>query len=292
MKPRDILLAILTSTIWGLGFAVSKIGVESFSGAQLTALRFIIAGAAVLVLPRPAIRWPLLLGVGATLYLGQFLLLFFAFQLGMPPGVASVTQQSQVFFTVLLAALLFRELPAKREAAGMGVAFTGLAGIGLTAGADLPLFALMLAVGSALSWAAGNILLKRLAGVPMLPLIAWASLVPPIPALIFSYFFDAEPSFWQALTRASWLGIGSAFYLAIFATWAAYVMWGRLLGRYPAAKIAPFALLSPCVGVLASVLLFGEEFSPLRLTGMLLIIAGLTIILLPRRAAARPTPPP
>jgi len=184
-------------------------------------------------------------------------------------------------------------VPSNRQAAGMGVAFSGLAAIGLTAGADLPLSALLLALGSAVSWAAGNILLKRVAGVPLLPLIAWASLVPPIPALIFSYFFDPDPSLWHALARASWTGIGSAVYLAVFATWIAYIMWGGLLGRYPAAVIAPFALLSPCVGVIASVLLFGEAFSPVRLTGMLLILAGLAIIVMPvRQTAGRPNLPP
>jgi len=122
-------------------------------------------------------------------------------------------------------------------------------------------------------------------------LIAWASLVPPLPALAFSYVFDAEP-FWHVLTHLSWIGIASAVYLGVFATLIAYMMWGHLLGRYPAAMIAPFALLSPCVGVIASVLLFGEEFPRVRLTGMLLILAGLTIILVPGRAATRPIPPP
>ena len=49
--------------------------------------------------------------------------------------------------------------------------------------------------------------------------------------------------------------------------------------RYPAAVVAPFALLTPCTGVVASI--FGEVFSPARYAGMALILCGLTIIALP-----------
>jgi drug/metabolite transporter (DMT)-like permease len=55
----------------------------------------------------------------------------------------------------------------------------------------------------------------------------------------------------------------------------------HLLQRYPAAVVAPFALLTPCTGVVASKLIFGEVFSPARYAGMALILCGLAIIVLP-----------
>jgi drug/metabolite transporter (DMT)-like permease len=54
--------------------------------------------------------------------------------------------------------------------------------------------------------------------------------------------------------------------------------------------VAPFALLAPCTGVVASALLFGERFGALRYAGMALILLGLATILLPargRRAGAQ-----
>jgi len=69
--------------------------------------------------------------IGTTLFAGQFLLLFFAFEQGLPPGLASVTQQMQVFFTVLLSAAFLRDVPSLRQCAGMAVAFAGLALVGL-----------------------------------------------------------------------------------------------------------------------------------------------------------------
>jgi len=51
--------------------------------------------------------------------------------------------------------------------------------------------------------------------------------------------------------------------------------------------VAPFALLSPCTGVVSSVLIFGEVFSPARLAGMALILFGLAVIVLPAEVFAR-----
>lgn len=287
MKLRDALLAALTSAIWGFGFVVIKVGLESFSASQLTALRFLVGAVPVLFVPRPRLPWRRLVLIGLTLFTGQFLLLFFAYAEGLPAGLASATQQTQVFFTVLLAAILLRERPGLWQTIGMAVAFAGLAVIAATVGGDLPPIALTLAVAGAFSWAIGNILVKRSPSVPVLPLVVWASLVPPLPALLVSAAQD-RVSLPAALAGASWLSLGAVLYLGLFATVVAYAIWGDLLQRYPAARVAPFALLSPCTGVLSAALVFGEVFSPLRYAGMALILAGLALIVLaPERAAAR-----
>jgi O-acetylserine/cysteine efflux transporter len=56
-------------------------------------------------------------------------------------------------------------------------------------------------------------------------------------------------------------------------------MWGALLRRHPATHVAPFALLVPVVGAVASAVVFGERFGTLRLTGMALVLAGLAVII-------------
>ncbi len=297
MRVRDILAAVLVSTIWGLAFVATKIGLESFSAPQLTVLRFVIACLPVFLVPRPRISWPLLIFIGLTLFTGQFLLLFLAYEAGIAAGLASVTQQTQAFVTVLLAAVVFRELPSLRQSAGMVVAFSGLFLIGLTIGADLPSLALVLALASAVSWAIGNILIKRAGSPEVFGLVVWASLVPPLPALALTgYVLSASP-LTPALDQVTWQSLAAALYLGLIATTLAYVIWGRLLSRYPAATVAPFALIAPCVGVVASSLAFGEVFGLLRYTGMALILAGLAIIVLPRswfglrRAQAKPTDP-
>lgn len=279
MKPHHMLLAAATSVVWGLAFVATKFGIESFSAPQLTALRFIIASLPVLVIARPQIPLTTLVSIGATLFAGQFLFLFFAFEAGLPPGLASITQQMQVFFTVLLSALFLRDVPTARQIAGMAIAFGGLALIGATMGYDLKPAALGLALTGALSWAIGNVILKRVGDVPVFPIIVWASLVPPLPALLVSQWHGG-PSLPEAIAQASWTGIGGALYLGAIATMV-FAFWGRLLHLYPAGAVAPFALLSPCAGVIASAVVFGEVFSPVRTFGMALIFAGLVVIVMP-----------
>ena len=279
MTPRDTALAALTSIVWGLAFLATRFGLDGFTATQLIALRFLIASAPVLFLARPALPWHRLVAIGLTLFVGQFLLLFLAYRAGMPPGLASVTQQSQVFLTVLLAVLLFRERPSRRQRAGMALAAVGMGLVALTTGADLPLGALLLALGGASSWAIGNILLRQAQGVSMLGLIAWASLVPPVPMLLLSAYWG-EASLPTVFWRAPWASVAAAFYLGAVST-PLFALWGGLLRRYPAASVAPLALLSPVTGVVASAVVFGERFSATRLAGMALILAGLSVIVVP-----------
>ena len=281
MKARDMALAALVSVVWGFGFVTVKLGLESFSPAQLTFLRFAIASVPVLFVPRPALSWRSILLIGLTLFTGQFLLLFFAIGLGLPPGLASVTQQMQVFFTVLLAALFLRDRPSRRQTTGMAIAFLGLALIGLTVGTDVSLTSLALALAAAMSWAIGNLLVIRSERVPIFPLVVWCSLVPPLPALALSLAVDRDANLLGALAHASWLSLAAALYLGLLANLWAYARWARLLQLYKAAQIAPFALLAPCAGVLSAALVFGEAFSATRYAGMGLILLGLATVVLP-----------
>lgn len=289
MLPRHMFLATLTSVIWGLAFVATEFGLQSFTAPQLTALRFLIAALPVLFVPRPRIKWTALVIIGLTWFAGQFLFLFFAFEAGLPPGLASVTQQMQVFFTVLLSAAFLGDMPSGRQTAGMIAGFAGLLCIGLTVDTNLSPLALALALCASLSWGIGNVLVKRTSpDVPLFHLVVWASLVPPLPALAVSAFSEG-PSFWSAISNASTIALGGAIYLGAVATMV-YAIWGHLLQRYPAGAVAPFALISPCTGVLAAAIILGERFAPIRWAGMTLIVVGLAIIVLPARPRAAVNP--
>jgi O-acetylserine/cysteine efflux transporter len=282
MTLRTVALAAFGATLWGLSFYASAVALEAFSPAQLTALRFAIAATPVLIVSRPKVSWAALLGIGSTLFTGQFLLLFVALDLGLPPGLASVTQQTQVFFSVLLAALFLRDAPRPQAVAGMAVAFLGLGLIALSVGRAGPIAALGIGVAAALSWAIGNVLVKRLGPVPLLPFIAWISLVPPVPALVVSSFHPG-PGLFAAIAGAGWTSLAAVLYLGIAATLVAYAIWGRLLAAYPTSTVAPFTLLVPVVGVTAAAVLLGERFSALRLWGVALILCGVAVAIITPR---------
>jgi O-acetylserine/cysteine efflux transporter len=272
------------AVIWGLAFVATRIGLDAFSPPQLVTLRFVIAAAPVLVLPRPALAWSALVPVGLTLFAGQFIFQFFGIANGMPPGLASVVVQTQALFTIAFAAALLGERPTRRQWLGSAVACAGLALIALTVGRDVAVAGFLLTLVSPVSFGIGNVLLKRLGPADMTSLMAWLSLVPPLPALALSVVLDGPLALPRALLDATALRLAAALYLGLVATALAYALWGALLRRYPTAAVAPFALLVPFVGALSSSVVFGERFGMLRLAGMALVLAGLAVIVLAPRA--------
>jgi len=126
MKPFDVFLAVLVAVIWGLAFVASRLALDELSPALMTAMRFAIAAAPCLFVRRPKVPWTVLIAISGTLFLGQFLAQSWAIAHGVPVGLASVIVQSQALFTVAFAAAAFREIPARRQIAGIGVATIGL----------------------------------------------------------------------------------------------------------------------------------------------------------------------
>jgi O-acetylserine/cysteine efflux transporter len=285
VSPRHIGLAVLIALVWGVNFVVIRIGLESFPPLLLAALRFAVAALPALVLPRPAISWRAMLAIGLTLFTGQFALLFTGMAMGMPPGLASVTAQSQAFLTILIAAWALGEVPGGRQLAGVAVAIAGLVLIAATSGrADMTTIGLVLTLAAALSWAAGNVLLRKSGGAAdMLALVSWLSLIPPLPLLALSLAIEGPERIGAALAQPSWAGIGALLYIAVLSTTLGYGAWGQLLKHYPAGLVAPFSLLVPIFGTLSAALLLGERFGPLRLAGMALILAGVALVVLPAR---------
>jgi len=283
VSARDAALAVLVAVLWGLAFVATRLGLDELSPPQLLAARFLVAAVPVLWMPRPRAPWTALVAVGLTLFAGQFLFQFFGIAAGMPPGLAAIVVQSQALFTIALAALLLRERPTARQRAGLALGVAGLAVIALTVGADLTAAALTLTLVSPISFAVGNLLYKRLPPLEPVALVAWLSLVPPVPALLVALAFPGPRGLTSGLASLSWRGAAAALYLGAVATVLAYAIWGDLLRRYPTAVVTPFALLVPFVAAASSALVFGERFGAMRLLGMALVLTGLAVIVAPAR---------
>lgn len=286
MAPRHLALSVLVTVIWGFNFVVIRHGLDHYPPLLLTALRFALAALPALVIPRPAIPLRLLVMIGSLWFLGQFAFLFLSMANGLPPGLASLLLQSQAFFTILIAAAALRERPAGRQMAGTAVAFAGLVLIGASVGGDMTLTGLLLGLMGALSWACGNVLVRRAPPADMFPLVVWLSLVPPLPAFALSLAFEGWPAVQSALLHPTFDGVAALAYLVFAATFVGFGIWGWLLRLYPAGLVAPFSLLVPITGTLSAALVLGERFPPLRFGGMALILCGLAILAWPKRQAA------
>jgi O-acetylserine/cysteine efflux transporter len=289
MKPADVFLAVLVAVTWGFGFVASRLALDELSPALMTAMRFAIAALPCLFVRRPNVPWKVLIAISATLFLGQFLAQSWAIAHGVPVGLASVIVQSQALFTVAFAVLAFREVPARMQIAGIGVAAIGLLMICGTVGFDFSVGAFAVLMISPVSFAIGNLLLRQAREVPMFDLFAWLCLVPPLPLLALAFIVDGPRVTWLSLAHMSPTGWISMLFIGAISTCIAYGLWGRLLRDYTAAQVVPFALLVPFVGAAASSAVFGETFGPLRLAGMITVVGGIAIMLLSKRPPSVPS---
>ncbi|MCW5702513.1 MAG: EamA family transporter [Bradyrhizobium sp.] len=288
MKPADVFIAVLVAVIWGLAFVASRIALDELSPELMTALRFSIAAIPCLFVRRPDVSWPLLIAISLSLFLGQFLAQAFAIAHGVPVGLSSVIVQSQALFTIAFAALVFRELPTRTQTAGVAIATIGLLMIAGTVGYDFSVAAFAVLMISPVSFAVGNLALRRAQGARMFDLFAWLCLAAAVPLFTLALVSNGPQPTWHALTHISLTGLACLLFLGGVSTSIAYWLWGRLLRDYPAAQVVPFALLVPFVGSAASSIVFGETFGRLRLAGMLTVIGGIAVMLLAKRPQALP----
>src|SRR6201988_4868403 len=288
MKPADVFIAVLVAVIWGLAFVASRIALDEFSPELMRTLRFALSAIPCLFVRKPDVSWPLLIAISFSLFLGQFLAQAFAIAHGVPVGLSSVIVQSQALFTIAFAALLFRELPTRTQTIGIAIATLGLLMICGTVGYDFSVGAFAVVMICPVSFAVGNLLLRRAQNVRMYDLFAWLCLAAALPLSVLTLVTNGPQPTWFALTHMSLKGLICMLFLGGISTSIAYWLWGRLLRDYPAAQVVPFALLVPFVGSAASSIVFGETFGPLRLAGMVTVIGGIAVMLLAKRPQALP----
>jgi O-acetylserine/cysteine efflux transporter len=278
MSLRDIGLALLVVTVWGVNFVAIRWGVDEVPPLLLTALRYLCAAVpAVFFIRRPQIGLPILIGYGFAIGVLQFGLLFAAIKLGMPAGLSSLVMQLQAFFTIALAVVFLREKLGPFQILGGLVAFGGIGLIGAERLEGAALLPLLMTIAAAFFWGVGNIITKKAGQIDMLSFVAWSALVPPIPLFLASLVLEGPGAIPSALANITWLGGGSLLFISYGATLFGYGVWSMLLSRYPANVVAPFSLLVPIAGIGSAALLLGETVSTIEIAGSALVFLGLLI---------------
>lgn len=279
MRWHHILLATFVAAIWGANFTFIKIGLVDFPPIFLSAARFLlVAIPAVFLLPRPRISFLRIVQFGVVLGVAKFSFLFIGMQQGISAGLASIVLQTQVFFTILLSALLAGEKPTASQLAGTVLGFTGVTLISFSSLAGIaPQPGLFLVIMAAFSWAVANLLFRSSGTANMISLIVWASLVSAPLLFAMSFYFEDRSAIYTAVVGMDIKSVAILIYLAGFSTLLAYAIWGSLLVRFPASKVVPFALLVPVFGVFTGALVLSEEVSRQTLWAGALVISGLSI---------------
>ena len=125
MSARHIFLAIITAAIWGCNFIFISMALVDLPPYLLCTLRFFFSCfPAIFFLPKPNVSFKLIMGYGLLMFGVQFALLFGGMYAGMPPGLTSLVFQSQVFFSLFMAAIFLDEIPSPLQLIGSVVSFT------------------------------------------------------------------------------------------------------------------------------------------------------------------------
>jgi O-acetylserine/cysteine efflux transporter len=280
---RDLLLVLAVVTVWGFSFVTIRWALDGGPPFATAALRFFFAAVpAVFFVKRPPVPWPTLVAYGFAIGVFQFGLLFLGMQLGMPAGLSSLVIQSQVFFTIGLAAWLLHDPVTRRSLIGGCIAATGMVVLGahkVLEGATATFLGFLVVLGAALAWAVGNVITKRVTkggDVDVLGLVVWASLAVPLPLALASFAFEGGMEAVLRVAHMPWKSWASVIFMGYCATLCGLAAWSALLHRYPTAVIAPFALLVPVSGLVSAAFFLGESLAPMQLAGAALVLAGLT----------------
>ncbi|MFB7862600.1 EamA family transporter [Streptomyces sp. NPDC056069] len=289
MRPAHIALAALVAALWGVNFVVIEIGLDHFPPLLFSALRFLVAALpAVFLVGRPKVAWKWIVGVGLALGVAKFGLLFTGMSLGAPAGLSSLVLQVQAVFTALFAFLALGERPDRIKVLGMGVALAGIGLAALDEGASGSLTGFALVIAAAVCWGVSNVLTRKAAPPDPLNFMVWVSTVPVLPLLALSLLIEGPQRDLDALRALDWTGVGVIAYVAWVTTVFGFGVWGWLLRRHPASSVAPFSLLVPVFGMSSAALVLGEPVSPLRWGAAALLVAGVALTSLQRRAVEKP----
>lgn len=306
---RFALVGTLFSLVWSSAFIAGKLGMAASGPLTLLSLRFLLAG--LLVWPIARVRGEVrggvpggAHGVGAVgqpeharkaqqrrdglvallagllnnaVYLG----LAFVGMRTVPAGLTTILVSTSPLMTSALAALALRERLGWRAAAGLAAGFAGVVWImrarALSGAADLHGVALILLGTVALS--VSTLLYRKVAG----RLDPWRIALIQLPA---SGFVLLPLAWWReglaVLPGAAFFG--SLLYLAVVVSIGTTLMLLWLVRHGGAARASSFHLLNPLFGTLLAVLLLGERIPLSDLLGALPIMAGLGLVLRPRRA--------
>ena len=278
MRPVDLALAVAVNLVWGLNFAITKLGVAEMPPMMVVAIRYALT--AMILAPWlkwPGAKFPQIVMISFTLGFVHFSLMFTGLT-GLDASVAAIAVQSQVPFSAVLAFLVFRDRLGWKRAGGIAIA---LSGIGLTAGlndeaAGVDPFFLTLVVMAALAWSISHIQVKRLGQIDSLTLNAWIALLAA-PQLALGTVVIEGSNIDTLLSAGGWAWF-AIIYMAVGVSVFGYGVWYRLIQRYDVNQIAPLSLLAPTFGIGAGILLLGEPATPEKLIGGAMTLTGVAIV--------------
>ncbi len=271
--------------IWGSTYLAMRVAMDGFPPFRMAALRFLVAGAVMLVVarlrgePLPSARqWRNALAIGTLLLAGGNGGVAIAEQT-VSSGLAALMVSAMPLWMALFAGLWGR-WPATKDWVALVLGFGGI--IILNLGSELRgspggVGVLMFATAA---WAFGSLWSRRL-DLPKGMMAAGAEMFTAGWVLVALSLLRGEQLPAVVPARAIW----ALAYLVVFGSLVAYTAYLFLLSRVPVPVASSYAYVNPVVALVLGAALAGERLPPALLVSLPLILTAVALVLRP--AAAR-----
>lgn len=281
MTPSQLAAAAAVPMIWGLGFTLTRVGLDQFPTLMLVAMRFAIAAACLLPfakIPFGRLRTIFLVAiVSASLQYG----ITFTGLKYLDASTAIIIVQLEAPFLVLLGVIFLGERVDAIRVLGMALAFGGIVYIAGQPRFEGNLWAIGMVAGGCAIWAVGQLMISRIKDVGSLTLIAWVAVFAALQMAAVSLAIeDGHVEAFRGASLTDWLIIA---YLGLIMTALGYGLWYRLLQTVDMARVGPILLLLPVTTIASGVLLRDEVFDTTMAIGAALVISGVAITTFYRR---------
>lgn len=278
MRLPHVLLALLVMAIWGFSFVAIEEGLQDMPPMLLCCLRFFFTCfPAIFFIKKPKTSWGVIASYGILMFVCMFSFTFLGMHEGITPSLAAILIQLQVFFSIFLAMILFKEHITRWQILGALISFSGLIIVGFHLGGNVTLPGLLFMVLAGLSWGFANLTSKKAGKINMLGLIVWGSLFAWPILLILALTVEGGHTVIHSLRHITLLASTAVIYMAYPATLLGFSTWSWLLSHHRAATVTPFTLLVPFFAMLGSMLIFKEPLEHWKLIAAVLIMGGLCV---------------
>jgi len=284
MKKHHLALLSFLSLLvfWGSGFLAIRIGLEGFPPFFFMAFRFLIGGSLLFAvlsarghqLPRPR-EWGFAFLEGLLLMVGGGGALAYA-QRSIGSGLAAVGIATVPIWAALFSGL-FGQWPSRLEWAGIGIGFAGVLLLNLKGELRADPTGALLLFTSAVTWAFGSILSRRLPLPRGLMAAASEMLAGGLALILLGYFLGERLTGLPPLRPL--LGL---LYIAIPGSAIAFGAYTYLLQNVRPALATSYTYINPAIALGLGVLLAGERITRTEIAAVGAILCGVAVIVLSR----------
>ena len=284
--PKQLLLLVLLTIVWGLNWPVMKLGVQHFPpltfrmvsmwiGLPILAI-FVISKRLPLTIPR-SYWWQL-----AKLTLFNMILWHCLIIIAIPTlssGRAAILGYTMPIFSAILGSIFFNDKLGPRAWAGVGAAFAGVLLLlwhEVGALGSKPVGVMLMLIAAA-SWAWGTQLLRRtVAPVPLLSLSLWMVGINAVVLTVLAVVFERHQ--WVVPDQSATAALLFNGFLALA---FAQATWFYLARSLPPVASTLSVMMVPVLGVFVGAWWLGEVLHWQDWTAVCLMVVAIASVLWP-----------